>query len=107
MWFQFGLSAVSFVVWTLCLIAMTYLATCFLFSTPLVIDREIGFLEAMKLSFVVVNRHWFWTFALSLVMGVVTAAGILACCVGILATIPLAYLMWMFVYEDIFGRRAA
>ena len=65
----------------------------------------MNFWSAMELSRRVVSRHWFTILGLLLLTWLVAAAGILLCCVGILATILLALLSMMYAYEDIFGRR--
>jgi uncharacterized membrane protein len=67
----------------------------------------MGFWQAMELSRKVVTKHWFLVFALVLVVGLVAVAGIIACCIGLLVTIPIAWVALMYAYEDIFGRRAA
>jgi uncharacterized membrane protein len=74
---------------------------------PLVIDRGLGFWQAMELSRKVVTKHWFLVFAFVLVMGLVAAAGVIACCIGLLVTIPIFWVSLMYAYEDIFGRQTA
>ncbi len=90
-----------------CLIPGIYLSVAWIFATPLVIDRQIGFWDAMELSRKVVSRHWFTMFALMLVMGLLGICGLLACCVGLFVTIPIGWVALMYAYEDIFGPRTA
>jgi hypothetical protein len=90
----------------LCIIPGVYLAVSWYFAVPLVIDRRMEFWAAMELSRKVVSRHWFIVFGCTLVMGLVVAAGLLACCVGVLATLPLGMAALMYAYEDLFSRRA-
>jgi uncharacterized membrane protein len=91
----------------LCVLPSVYLTVAWTFSIPLVVDRGMGFWQAMELSRKVVTKHWFLVFALVLVVGLVAVAGIIACCIGLLVTIPIAWVALMYAYEDIFGRRAA
>jgi uncharacterized membrane protein len=89
----------------LCIVPGIYLAVAWYFSVPLVIDRQLPFWAAMELSRKVVSRHWFIVFGFLLVMGLVAASGIIACCVGVFVTIPIGFAALMYAYEDIFGRR--
>jgi hypothetical protein len=86
-----------------CAIPVTYLTVCWLFTLPLIIDKGMVFGTAMKTSFKMVNKHWWLVFGLTVVAGLVSAAGVLACCVGALFTIPLGLAVLMFAYETIFG----
>ncbi len=90
-----------------CLIPGIYLSVAWIFATPLVIDRQIGFWDAMELSRKVVSRHWFTMFALMLVVGLLGICGLLACCIGLFVTIPIGWVALMYAYEDIFGPRTA
>src|ERR1035438_9100910 len=68
----------------LCVLPSVYLTVAWTFSIPLVVDRGMGFWQAMELSRKVVTKHWFPVFALVLVLGLVAVAGIIACCIGLL-----------------------
>jgi uncharacterized membrane protein len=74
---------------------------------PLIIDRNLGFWDAMELSRRMVSKHWFIVFALLLVAGLLAACGIIACCVGVFVTMPIASVAILYAYEDIFGQKAA
>ncbi len=91
----------------LCIIPGIYLSVSWIFALPLVIDRKLGFWDAMELSRKVVAKHWFMTFAFMLVIGLLGACGVIACCVGILVTIPISLVALMYAYEDIFSRQGA
>ena len=91
----------------LCVLPCIYLSVAWTFAMPLVIDRGLGFWQAMELSRKVVTKHWFLVFAFVLVMGLVAAAGVIACCIGLAVTIPIFWVSLMYAYEDIFGRPAA
>jgi uncharacterized membrane protein len=71
---------------------------------PLVIDRRMNFWDAMELSRKMVCKHWFIVFAFLIVYGLVVVAGLIACCIGILVTIPIGLGAWMYAYETIFSR---
>ena len=85
------------------LIPMIYLSVSWIFALVLIIDRQMEFWPAMELSRKTVGKHWWSVFALLIVCGLVNLAGILACCVGLLASIPTTLGAMMYAYEDIFS----
>lgn len=87
----------------ICLIPMLYLQTCWAFTLPLIIDKQMDFATAMKTSWRKVNQHWWQVFAVILLIGLVNAAGALACFVGLLFTMPIGFAALMHAYETIFG----
>jgi len=68
-----------------------------------VMDKHLGFWQAMSLSRAVVNKHWWQTFLLGLVTGLLVLAGLILCGVGLLLTGPLAVGMFAAAYERLFG----
>jgi len=97
----------SLIGYCLCILPGIYLTVSWMFAVPLVIDRGMGFWEAMEFSRKMVAKHWFLMFALSLVSGLLASCGLIACCIGILLTVPLGWATLMYAYEDIFGRQGA
>jgi hypothetical protein len=95
----------STIGYLLCIIPGLYLSVSWIFALPLLIDRNLPFWDAMELSRKVVAKHWFITFAFVLVMGLLAACGVIACCVGVFVTMPIATVALMYAYEDIFGRQ--
>lgn len=91
----------------LCVLPGIYLGVSWVFVLPLVMDKRLEFWPAMELSRKVVSRHWWQMFGLLILCGLVTLAGLLACCVGIIVTGAVAEAALMFAYEDIFGTRPA
>ena len=87
----------------ICAIPATYLGVCWKFTLPLIIDRQMDFWSAMKISFKRVNRHWWQVFGLVMLVGLVNIAGLLACCIGLFFTIPVGFAAMMFAYETIFA----
>jgi len=94
------ISAVIFI----CLIPMIYLSISWIFTLPLIIDKQMDFWPAMQASRKMVGKHWWPVFGLFVLMGLLNIAGLLACCVGILVTIPIGLGAWMYAYETIFSR---
>jgi len=68
-----------------------------------ILEKDLGPVEALKYSATITKgRRWkiFWTIVL---LGIVAMAGIIACCVGILFTIPLGLLGFATIYIKISG----
>ena len=93
--------------YVLCFLPGVYLSVSWIFALPLVIDRNLSFWDAMELSRQMVGKHWFIVFAFLLVAGLLAFCGILACCIGVFVTMPIASVAIMYAYEDIFGQKAA
>jgi uncharacterized membrane protein len=87
----------------LCILPGIYFIVSWCFTFPLVIDKKLQFWDAMEVSRKVVTKHWWTVFGLMLVVGLLAIAGVLACCVGVFVTTPIAYAAMMYAYEDIFG----
>jgi hypothetical protein len=97
----------SLPIFLLCMIPAMYFSVNWMFVLPLISDKKFGFWSAMTTSWKMVHRHWFHVFGLAVVVGLINIAGVCACCIGVLATIPLTLAALMCAYEDIFGRKTA
>jgi hypothetical protein len=91
--------------YALCFIPGLYLNVAWLFAMPLVIDKRMGFWDAMELSRQKVNQHWFVVFGFLIVYGLLAVSGIIACCIGILVTMPIGIAALMYGYETIFSEK--
>jgi hypothetical protein len=96
---------VSLPVLAICMIPIMYLTTAWRFTLALIIDKQMNFWTAMMTSMKMVNKHWLTVFGLLIVMGLINMAGMLVCCVGLIFTIPMSYMMLMLAYETIFGEQ--
>ncbi len=103
---QFGLAFGSALpVLLLCLIPTVFLSICWQFTLPLIIDKQMEFPQAMRTSFKLVRKHWWQVFGLAVVVGLVGMSGLIACCIGIIFTVPIAFGATMYAYETIFGEQ--
>ena len=88
----------------LCLILPgIYLLVAWMFTLPLVVDKQLDFWSAMELSRKVVTKHWFKFLGFGLILWLLLFAGALALIVGVFVMTPLALAALMYAYEDIFG----
>jgi uncharacterized membrane protein len=88
----------------ICLTPVIYLQISWSFTLPLIIDKQMDFWPAMKASWKMVSKHWWLIFGLVVLVGLLNVAGLLACCVGVLFTIPVGIGALMNAYETIFGK---
>ena len=85
------------------LIPVFYLTVIWMFSLPLVIDKGLGFWQAMETSRKVVSKHWFSVFGLLIVIALIYFVGMLLCCVGVFLSFPLGIAATMYAYENLFS----
>jgi len=97
----------SLPLFLICLVPSLYLYVNWQFTTPLIIDRKLGFWGGLMTSWRIVHKHWFQIFGLVVLTGLINVAGFFMCCVGLLVTVPFSLLVVCYAYEDIFGRKAA
>jgi len=90
----------------LAMFVLIYLSISWMFAISLVVDKRMGFWQAMGLSRKVVGKHWWMCFALMFVGGLFAGIGIFALCVGILLTGSIFMGMAASVYDRIFGDMA-
>lgn len=96
-------SAPALVAAAVMAVPVIYLSVGIGFAFPLIIDKKLGFKAALLTSLKTVHRQWFRAFGLLVLVALVGAVGVLACCVGMLATLPIAYLIWAQGYRQLFG----
>jgi uncharacterized membrane protein len=90
-------------VFLVSLVPLMFLSVCWMFTVPLIIDRQMQFWPAMQASWKKVTQHWWHVFGLALVIGLVNVGGFLLCCVGMLFTAPIGIAAMMYAYETIFS----
>jgi predicted Ser/Thr protein kinase len=89
----------------LCLILPgIYLLVAWMFTLPLVIDKQLDFWSAMELSRKVVTKHWFKFLGFAIVLLLLYFAGLLMLIVGVFVMMPIILAALMYAYEDIFGK---
>jgi uncharacterized membrane protein len=87
----------------MCFIPGYYLAIAWCWSWSLLADRRGSFWECMEMSRQAVTAHWGWAFLLLLVANLISELGLIACFIGIFATLPLQGLMVTVAYRRLFA----
>ncbi|HEY9762317.1 MAG TPA: hypothetical protein V6D07_07305 [Trichocoleus sp.] len=85
------------------LIPGLYLAVSYTFAQPLVIDKNIGFWQALETSRKVISKKWFSFLGLGLLLILLNIGGLIALGIGLLITAPLSFCIIAAAYEDIIG----
>ena len=87
----------------ICLVPAAFFSVSWAFAVPLIIDKQMHFVAALKTSWRMVMKHWWQVLGLVLVAGLLSGLGALACCIGVVFTLPISFAAMMFAYETIFG----
>jgi hypothetical protein len=91
----------------LCVIPGLIVAGLLFFTYPLIIDRKLGVVEAMKASVEVTKPNLLMFTLFAIVVQLIASAGTYACYVGLLATLPLMFTMGAVAYRNCFGLEGA
>ena len=100
----FLLALLGFII---AMIPAVYLGVSWMFSLPLIIDKQMEFWPAMSASRRMVSKHWWLVFGLLVVCGLINLAGFAVCCVGIFFSLPIVFGAMMYAYESIFSAPAS
>jgi len=82
-----------------------YLAVAWSLTLALIIDKQLGFWEAMELSRKRITQHWWKFFGFIIILWLIKMAGTMVFFVGYLVAAPVALATLMYAYEDIFGAK--
>ncbi|RLA46425.1 MAG: hypothetical protein DRR06_05110 [Gammaproteobacteria bacterium] len=80
-----------------------YLSVAYLFTVPLIVEKNMEAWQAMETSRKTVTRHWFKFFGLMIVMGVIVLVSALPFGIGLIWTYPMLVIALGILYRDIFG----
>lgn len=75
----------------------------FAFSYPLIVDRRLNGLDAVKLSFKAGMANFWRLLGMMLLTGLITVAGVACCIVGMYLVLPISYGAIAAAYEQVFG----
>ena len=86
-----------------CILPAFAVAGLLYFTTPLIIEKQLGVIDAMKASFNRTKGHWFMFTLFAIVVGILAQLGSVACGIGMLATFPLLFTINSVAFRDLFG----
>jgi hypothetical protein len=99
----FGFFAVMLVVVLIMMVLILLISVIFTFSYPLIVDRKVSGIDAVKLSARAALANFGPLLGLLLLNGLITVAGILLCFVGMYLAFPITFAAIAVAYEQVFG----
>jgi hypothetical protein len=87
----------------LCIVPGLIAAGLLFFTFPLIIERNMGVIDAMKTSIEVTKPNILMFTLFAFVVQLIGSAGTYACYIGLLATYPLMFTMHAVAFRDCFG----
>lgn len=85
------------------MLAIVVLSILFAFAYPLIVDRRLSGIEAVKLSAKAGMANFGRLFGLLLLNGLLSFVGLLLCYVGIFLVLPLSFAAMAVAYQQVFG----
>ena len=96
-----------FGVWGIILIVlmvvMTLISIAFMFTYPLIVDRRLSGVDAVKLSMKAAMANFWGLLGLVLINGLSGLVGVLLCYVGAILVLPINFGAIAMAYEQVFG----
>jgi len=99
----FGLLGVFAVFWFVVMIAIIVLSVIFTFAYPLIVDRRLSGLNAVKLSIRAGFANFWRLLGMLILTGLMTFVGVLFCYVGAFLVMPISFAAIATAYEQVFG----
>ena len=95
-----GLIALGFIIGILA--AMFVFVVCLL-TWPLIVERKMGAVAAIRASWNALKSDWLTTFGVIFVLSLINFVGAIPCGLGLLFTYPASFLAVTVIYRDLFG----
>jgi len=99
----FGVMAVFGLFWIVVMIVIVIITIGFTFAYPLIVDRKLSGIDAVKLSFKAAFGNFWRLLGMVLLTGFLNVLGLLACYVGMFFVMPIGYAAIAKAYEQVFG----
>jgi uncharacterized membrane protein len=91
------------VIWIGLMVLMILISVGFTFAYPLIVDRQLGGFDAVKLSIKAARANFWSLLGLMLLSGLLAFFGILLCYVGWFLLMPITFGAIAVAYEQVFG----
>jgi len=98
-----GFFGVFAVFWFVMMILLILISVAFTFAYPLIVDRRLSGVAAVKLSIKAAMANFWRLLALLLINGILNLVGILFCYVGLFFVVPITLAAIARAYEQVFG----
>ena len=91
------------VFWLVMMVILIVLSVIFTFAYPLIVDRRLSGIEAVKLSIRAALANFWRLLGLLLMTGLLSFVGVLGCYVGVFLVMPVSFAALATAYEQVFG----
>jgi hypothetical protein len=91
----------------LCIFPAFIVAGLLMFTIPLIIDRNMGVIDAMKASVEATKGDWLMFALFALVLNIIASSGAIVCGIGALVSYPLFFTINSVAYRDRLGMAGA
>ncbi len=91
------------VFWLAMIVILVVLSVVFAFAYPLIVDRRLSGVEAVKLSVKAALANFWRLLGLLMMTGLMTFVGVLFCYVGAFLVMPVSLAAIAMAYEQVFG----
>jgi len=98
-----GVLFTFFLVMIVIFVLIVIVSVGFTFAFPLIVDRRLNGLDAVKLSFKAGLANFWRLLGMMLLTGIMTAVGMAFCIVGMFLVLPISYGAIAAAYEQVFG----
>ena len=98
-----ALTPIFLILGLLLLLSAIYLGVAYSFAIPLIVDKKIGFWDALETSRQLITKKWFSFCGFFLLLFLINLVGFLFLFVGIILTIPVTINAVAAAYESIVG----
>jgi hypothetical protein len=99
----FGLMGAFMLFWLVVMVVIIFISIGFTFSYPLIVDRKLQGMDAVKLSFKGAMANFWRLLGMSILSSLLSIAGILLCYVGVFLVFPIVYGAIASAYEQVYG----
>jgi hypothetical protein len=94
---------VAMVFWIGLIVVLIILSVGFTFAYPLIVDRKMTGLNAVKLSIKAAMANFWRLLGLMLISGALNFLGVMLCYVGVVFVLPINFAAIAMAYEQVFG----
>jgi uncharacterized membrane protein len=100
-----GVFAMFALFWVVVFMVIIIISIGFTFSYPLIVDRKLPGLDAVKWSFKAAMANFWRLLGLMILTGLLALVGLALCYVGMFLVFPISYGAIAIAYEQVFGLR--
>ena len=99
----FGVMGFFILFWIAMVLLIIFISIGFVFAYPLIVDRKLSGLDAVKWSFKAALANFWRLLGMTLLTGLLALCGMVLCYVGVFLVFPIMYGSVAIAYERVFG----